>query len=63
MTYVEPNISEKRSNEKRKRKHLIHRIQKMSRLALVRYSSNYYMNIFHHHIHFLIKFLIKSQLR
>ena len=40
----------------------IHRVQKMSKLTLVRYSSNYYINIFRHHIHF-IKFLIKSQLR
>ena len=48
LTYVEPKISEERNNEKRNEKTFgsIHRIQKMSRLTLVGYSSNYYINIF-----------------
>ena len=51
----------KRENRNEKLFDSIHRIQKMSRLILVRYSSNYYINILRHHIHF-IKFLIKSQI-
>ena len=43
LTYVEPKISEERNNEKRNEKLFgsIHLLQKMSRLTLVRYSSNY----------------------
>ena len=65
LTYVSPkkkNINMKRENGNEKLFGSIHHIQKMSRLKLVRYSLNYYINIFHHHIHF-IKSLIKSQLR
>ena len=40
------NIKIKRENGNEKLFDLIHRIQKMSRLILVRYSSNYYINIF-----------------
>ena len=40
------NIKIKRENGNEKLFDLIHRIQKMSRLTLVRYSSNYYINIF-----------------
>ena len=52
----------KRENGSEKLFGSIRRTQKMSRRTSVRYSSNYYINIFRHHIHF-ITFLIKNQLR
>ena len=52
----------KRENGNEKLFVSIHRTQKMSRLTSVRYSLNYYINIFRHHIH-SIKFLTKSQLK
>ena len=60
LTYVSTKTSEEHKNEKLFGS--IHHIQKISRLKLLKYSSNYYINIFHHHMHF-IKSLIKSQLR
>ena len=66
LAYVELKISEERNNQKRNENEKlvgsIRHTQRMSRLTSVRYSSNYYINIFRHHIH-SIKFLTKSQLR